>query len=154
MRRSVLKALGAAGAAGALGGLAGAQEGTTRTTAVADGGSPRILLGAQVEYWFGIAPGAIQGGENPTLAYRPGEQLEVTWINIDGEKHQLQFLDADGNVVTETGEGEGDVSVVSTSFTAPEGIVAYRCRYHPNSMRGEVREGSFETETVEETTTG
>ena len=156
-RRTVLRALGVAGTAAALGGLAGAQEttqgGTTRETTQAGTTTAdeqtNVILGAEVEYWLGIAPDPIQGEENPTLALEPGEQYLVTWINVDGERHRFQILDGNDEVLVESGDGEGIVSVVSVGFTATEEMARYRCLYHPDSMQGEVRQGSFGTTETE-----
>lgn len=149
-RRIVLKALGATGATAALGGLAASQEGGDDDgDDDDDGGQRRIILGGETDYWFGIYPDAIQGEENPTLAMEPGEQYSITWLPIDEETHQFQILDDGGDVLVESDEAEGFVSLLSIGFSASEEMATYRCGHHPDSMRGEIRQGTFETATTE-----
>ena len=146
-RRLVLKALGATGATTALGGLAAAQDDDDDDDDDGDD-ERRIVLGGQVDYWFGIYPDAIQGEENPTLYLEPGRQYSITWLPIDEQTHQFQILDDGGNVLVETDSAEGFVSVLTIGFTASEEMAVYRCEYHPESMQGRIRQGTFPTGTT------
>lgn len=154
-RRNVLKALGATGALAAFGGVAGAQETTQGgDQGVQIRGRP-ILLGGQVEYWFGLYPAQqgggggdgnaldVQGNQNPTLNLRAGQQYTVVWINMDGQPHDFVVLDGNGNPIeatrTEIVERQGATRAVT--FTARQNMAEYYCSVHPQSMRGGIQLG-------------
>ena len=163
-RRTVLKALGAAGVVAGTGGLAAAQETTQGTTeggqettqATTTGGEVAgtpIILGGESAHWFGLAPSPIHGDENPALSLREGERYTIIWINLDGAEHELIIESAEGGelVANESAGTPGETR--SATFTASPEIAEYYCEYHPESMRGQVEMGGFETETAGTETT-
>ncbi|SIR67258.1 hypothetical protein SAMN05421858_3264 [Haladaptatus litoreus] len=101
-----------------------------------------ILFGAQVSGWEGRLPGSIENEQNPSLELEPGTRYKVAWINRDGKRHQLQILDDSGNVLEETESGSERGANRSVTFTATRQMRQYRCRYHPQSMQGEVERQS------------
>ena len=168
-RRNFLIATGAVGAAASLGGLAAGQEttagqGTTgRETTTGQGTTTgaqatTILLGGEVEYWYGLAPEPIQGQENPTLRLQSGQRYELVWTNLDGHEHELIIEDANGNEIVATESNEQAGATASVTFTANERMAQYYCEYHPQRMRGDVQFGEgFQTTagtTAGGTTTG
>ena len=163
-RRNVLKALGVAGVLAGTGGVAAGQE-TTETTAEGTrettgatttggevAGTP-IILGGEVEHWYGLAPSAIHGEENPTLSLREGERYTVIWINLDGAEHEFIIEDANGEELAATESAETPGETRSVTFTASPEMAEYYCEYHPQAMRGQVETGGFETETAGTETT-
>lgn len=164
-RRTVLKATGIAGVTASLGGLAAGQDTTeegedegqdetTEETTVEGEGATTILLGGEVDYWFGLAPEPIQGEENPTLALEEGERYEIIWMNLDGREHELVVEDADGEELEASDSNEEAGATASVTVTAGEEMAEYYCEYHPESMRGNVELGEgFETTQGTETET-
>ncbi|MFC4448262.1 cupredoxin domain-containing protein [Halorussus aquaticus] len=161
-RRAFLRA-SAIGVAGSIAGCAGASDnrqetetttGTARETTTAREPDETIVLGGQVEYWYGLAPSGIQGRENPTLTVQPGTVYEVVWVNLDGAEHELRVFDADGQVVAAS-ESAAEVGARrSLVLDATERLARYDCEYHPQSMRGQVARGGTTTAgTTTETTT-
>ncbi|MFC4548754.1 MULTISPECIES: twin-arginine translocation signal domain-containing protein [Halorussus] len=154
-RRSFLLATGAVGAATSLGGLAAGQGTTTgQETTTAGGQATTILLGGEVEHWFGLAPSAIHGAENPTLQLQSGQRYEIVWMNLDGHEHELIIEDANGGEIVASESNEQMGATASLTFTASEEMAQYYCEYHPKRMRGDIQFGTgFETTTAGGTTT-
>lgn len=167
-RRRFLWSVGVASALAGVSGLGDAQETTTETDGQettdpeqetetapeAQDDATTIVLGGRTAYWFGLAPAAIEGRQNPTLQLRSGEQYRLVWINLDGEPHELRLEDGDENVVHRTETAEEVGATESVSFEATESLAGYRCEYHPEQMAGDVELGEgFETETETETGT-
>ncbi|WP_227352894.1 hypothetical protein [Haladaptatus salinisoli] len=163
-RRAILKATGAAAGVGLLGRMAMAQDGggngqTTTTTTTNgtettnggtqttdDGGQRTIILGGRVDYWLGLAPEVIAGAENPTLGLVPDEEYRLIWINLDGNRHRFQILDDQGDVIQSTGDTAQQGATREMTFRADEDMRRYRCRYHPDTMRGDINQsGEFRT---------
>ncbi|WP_227375215.1 hypothetical protein [Haladaptatus halobius] len=168
-RRAILKATGAAAGVGLLGRIAMAQDGggngnqttttttttnTTETTETTnggtettnDGGQRTIILGGRVNYWLGLNPEVIAGAENPTLGLVPDEEYRLIWINLDGNRHAFQILGEGGDLLESTGDTAQQGATREMTFRADEDMRRYRCRYHPNSMRGDIdRSGEFRT---------
>lgn len=170
-RRTLLKAAGALTGLGVLGRLTTAQDTTDSGTYTTDrvetsnassttdqanqsggnGGQKNqrnIILGARVGHWLGLAPKAIEGGRNPTLGFLPTERYKVTWINLDGEEHEFQIIGQkngeNGQVLYRTGSSSTQGETRSFTFKPTDRIRRYRCRYHPESMNGNIdRSGQF-----------
>lgn len=156
-RRTLLQA-SALGIAGSIAGCAGASENrheteTTPETTPMVQPDETVLLGGEVSHWFGLAPTAIHEAENPTLGLEPGTVYEIVWVNIDGVQHELRIFDADDNVVaaTETVSAVGETS--SVVLEATEQLARYDCRYHPQSMQGQISQQAMTTTPGETTTT-
>ncbi|MCO8242701.1 MULTISPECIES: hypothetical protein [unclassified Haladaptatus] len=167
-RRTLLKAAGALTGIGALGRMAMAQDtsndGTTYQTSTVEtsnqtsttnggggggGGNQRtIILGARVGHWLGLAPKEIEGGRNPTLGLIPTERYRIVWINLDGKEHEFQIIGQkngeNGQVLHRTGRSSKAGETRVLTFKPTDRIRRYRCRFHPNSMRGRIdRSGQF-----------
>ncbi len=182
-RRTILKAVGGLAGAGVLGRIAMAQDTqTTETTDTTNGGTETtdggtettngdervVILGGRTDAWLGLAPGVIERADNPTIGLAPGERYRVVWINLDGARHQLQILGEENGeedvVLRETEETSRRGATRSISFRATDRMRRYRCRYHPDDMRGNIvrsddfgtgTEGTFTTEDeTTETTNG
>jgi plastocyanin len=161
-RRTLLRA-SAIGLAGSIAGCAGASEnrqqtetttgGAQETTASAQDPEETIVLGGQVEYWYGVAPSSLQGRENPALTMEPGTVYEVVWVNLDGVEHELRLFDGNDEVdaATESASEAGESR--SVVLEATEQLARYDCEYHPERMRGQVRAEAGETTAGTTTTT-
>jgi plastocyanin len=117
------------------------QQGGNRSNATIGGrgaGSATVVLGGQTDGWLGLAPDAIEGVRNPGLALAAGAQYRVVWVNLDGRRHQFVLADASGAVVAETQPGERTGVTRSVRFEATRNLATYRCRFHPQRMRGRV----------------
>ncbi|WP_276278915.1 hypothetical protein [Halorussus caseinilyticus] len=162
-RRTVLRA-SALGVAGSIAGYAGASENRQETETTTEGtgetttarqSDETVVLGGQVEYWYGLAPSEIQGRENPTLTMRPGTVYEVVWVNLDGVEHELRVFDGNDEEVVSTSSSSAVGASRSVVFEATDRLARYDCEYHPESMRGQVTQGGTTTGgTATETTTG
>ena len=179
-RRSLLRAAGAVAGVGVLGSLAGAQDGgtettnttatnttetdtteTTETTGTVTGEDQVTILGGRVDYWLGLAPELIERTENPNVDLDTGSQHRVVWVNLDGARHQFQIIGErdgeDGVVLEETEPSSRRGEKREVTFQATDRMRRYRCRFHPDQMRGNITFGgggtaTFTTEGTEETT--
>lgn len=145
-RRTVLRGIGATAAALGLSGVAAGQDGneTGDGTAGEDGSIPIILAGEATQ-WVGLAPASILGEENPALELSAGEEYEIVWINIDGEPHNLIFLDENEEPIESSDDSEMAGEAVSMTVEATEEMVEYYCEYHPEDMRASVElDGGFD----------
>jgi plastocyanin len=80
---------------------------------------------------------------SPTsLEAEPGTSLEVTLVNEDEATHSLTFEDPAFDIETAIGE-------ISGSLELPDGDATYPffCKYHPDTMRGELVAGAGGTGT-------
>jgi hypothetical protein len=129
-------------------------ETTTGPGATTGGGAQAIKLGGKIPGWQGRAPEAIAGETNPTLSLQSGTTYRLTWVNLDGAKHELIIEAANGTelVATESTSKEGATRTVT--FTATEQMAQYYCEYHPNSMRGNIQFGRATGPDDTQTTTG
>lgn len=132
-RRTVLKTGSAIGLSAAVAGIVGAQEGGE-----AQQEPTTVVFGGQTEYWYGIAPAAIQGQENPMLELQTGTQYEVVWIGIDDAEHEFVIEDANDSNLAESPSAAGVGETASVQFEATEAMDEYYCEYHPRSMRGAI----------------
>ncbi len=125
------------------------QTGTTNGGGGGGGGNQRtIILGARVGHWLGLAPKEIEGGRNPTLGLVPTERYRIIWINLDGKEHEFQILGQkngeNGQVLYRTGRSSKAGETRMLTFKPTDRIRRYRCRFHPDSMRGRInRSGQF-----------
>ena len=99
-----------------------------------------IRLGGQVSGWVGQSPGSIHGKTNPTLTLKPGTTYKISWTDLDGVEHQLQILDANGKVLEQTENGQDRGETKSVTFTAMQQMKQYRCKFHPTTMKGKVKQ--------------
>ena len=93
-------------------------------------------LGATTSAWVGLEPPIIAQLRNPTLEFAPEQRVEITWVNLDGNPHQLLVEDSTGDVLvrSETTTTEGATRTVT--FEARQEMVEYICDFHPVQMRG------------------
>ena len=158
----LLKVIGGAGIGINVAGFASAQDGSDQGTqsgndhqqsgtdhqgkshdhGMSSGNQRQILLGGQVSGWQGKVPESIRGDQNPSLELRPGTKYKISWINLDGVNHQFQILDNNGNVLEQTKADSQRGITRSFTFTATKKMKRYRCKFHPQSMRGTIREHS------------
>ena len=132
-RRRLLRLAGAAGIATGLSGCATPFETDAEPDEPAE-----IELEGHTSGWIGRRPDSIEDEENPTLELTVGRTYDLVWENADGQPHNFEILDGDGEVLVETDVvGERGESQ-SVSFEASEEMVAYHCGPHPTSMRGEI----------------
>ena len=134
-RRQFIQIGGGVAVLGAVGGYATADS---HDEDEEDGDAHSFELEGTTGGWVGVAPGEIDGEENPTLSLVAGEEYEITFENVDGAPHNLRILDDEDEVLesTEDVEDEGDTATVS--FTASEEMAAYDCGIHSNTMRGDL----------------
>ncbi|MCO8256802.1 hypothetical protein NKF26_23575 [Haladaptatus sp. AB618] len=127
-RRTFLKVIGGVSAGLGTVGLTSAQKQT------------EIRLGGQVSGWVGQSPGSIHGEKNPTLTLKPGTTYKISWTDLDGVEHRLQILDTNGKILEQTEDGEEQGETKSVTFTATAEMKRYRCKYHPTTMKGKVKQ--------------
>lgn len=112
-----------------------------------DGASDDIIEpGTRIEFsgdtggWVGIAPGGIEGEENPTLALGEGESYEIGWTESDGAAHNIEIRDDSGAVVndlaTSLTSDPGDDQWLE--FEASSEMVEYVCNPHAGTMVGDI----------------
>ena len=136
-RRRLLQLAAATATAGASAGLSGCID-------VFDSGSDEpetVELEGHSSGWVGVAPESIEGEENPTLELTEGETYELTWENADGQPHNFEILDGDGEAVVETEIVEEQGENQTLEIEAAREMAVYRCGPHPSSMRGTVQVG-------------
>lgn len=131
-RRTLLKTTAVVGATVSLGGVAMAQSSNGAI------GSTTIKFDGEVSGWHGRAPSSIEDETNPTLTLEAGTEYTVTWTNTDGQPHNFQMLDSDGNVLHKSEIMSEQGASQTTSFTATSKMAQYNCAVHPSSMVGEV----------------
>ncbi|WP_266080942.1 cupredoxin domain-containing protein [Haladaptatus caseinilyticus] len=141
-RRTFLGKLGGASVALGMCGLVAGQDGNGNGRTGAQTNQRTILLGAEVPGWEGRLPSSIENEQNPTLELQPGTRYKVAWINRDGAQHQLEILDNDENVLEQTESASERGVNLSVTFTATREMSQYRCRFHPESMRGDIEQQS------------
>lgn len=91
-----------------------------------------IVLSATTAGWTGIEPKRIEGEKNPTLVLAPGREYVITWKNADGQPHNVEIWDDNGEVVddyvTELMATEG--ATQSLEIEADERMAEYVCEIH------------------------
>ena len=128
-RRGFLAATATTGLAG-VGGRVGAQSGNAAST---------IRLGGEIPGWQGREPTAVRGETNPTLVLEPGRIYRIEWENVDGTRHNVAMLDADGNTIERTPFVTERGATQRFAFEATAAMAEYVCEAHPGSMRGDIR---------------
>ncbi len=90
--------------------------------------------------WEGIEPAPIEGETNPTLVLTEGVEYDLVWENADGQPHNIEIHDGDGEVVgdysTEIVEAEGERQTLTIEATAE--MAEYVCVVHPTTMVGPI----------------
>ncbi|WP_458188568.1 plastocyanin/azurin family copper-binding protein [Haladaptatus sp. NG-WS-4] len=82
-------------------------------------------FGGRVQAWEARAPQSISGQQNPPLELQTGQVYEVTWENLDGQPHNFQLQDENGqglavifpDVQTNTGGGNQTTTTTTTTAT-------------------------------------
>lgn len=101
----------------------------------------QVDLEGQIGNWVGIAPSELEGVENPTLVLQAGEDYELGWSEGDGNGHNIEIRDENGDVVndlsTDVVEEPGDDQWLE--FTASSDMVEYVCNPHSSNMAGEIQ---------------
>jgi len=123
-RRNFLRATVVAGGVASLSTVAAAQEN-------------QIELHGRVAGWEGVSPAGIEGEINPTLEVEAGETYTITWVNVDGETHNLVVVDDDGFQILRTELEPEQGASQTVQFEATENMGEYYCEIHPRSMRGQ-----------------
>lgn len=143
-RRTVLKGTAVAGATSGFGGTAagGYQElldGLDADSVTqSDDVARRFNLLAIVSGWIGIGPAEINARTNPALRLVEGEDYEVWWLNGDGNHHNFNILNEEGDVLETTGTLTEQGETLSVTFTADSEMASYKCFPHPVQMWGPV----------------
>lgn len=145
-RRNVLKGTAAAGA---LAGMSGTAAGDLQAlldqanvqTALQQS-APNVarqfnLLGI-VSGWIGIGPAEIGAETNPALRVVEGRDYEVFWVNGDGNHHNFNILDENGNVLQSTDTLNENGATARLTFTAEPQMASYKCLPHPVQMWGRI----------------
>lgn len=143
-RRTLLKGTAATGALAGLGGTAAAEyrellEDADVESAMQDSDAARnfALLGI-VGGWTGIGPAEIDSRTNPALRLIEGEEHQVFWVNGDGNHHNFNLRNEDGDVVESTNIVTEQGGTQTITFTAEPSLEEYFCAPHPVQMRGPV----------------
>ena len=93
-------------------------------------------LGATTVSWLGLDPPLIARIRNPTLQFPPGKQVEITWVNLDGNTHQFLIEDGTGDVLAKTEATTTEGATRTIRFEARQEMVEYVCDFYPAQMRG------------------
>lgn len=137
-RRTFLKGVAATGAIASAGSSVAAEDDDEETEEEAI----PIVLGGKTEHWFGLSPEPIEGEENPTLQLQVDQEYKITWINMDGEPHELAVLDEDETELEVAGEELDPIGETQQlEFTATEEMAIYYCTVHPTTMVGDIEIG-------------
>lgn len=96
----------------------------------------RYRLGATTAAWRGLEPPFIAQLRNPTFEFVPGQQVELTWVNLDGNRHRLLIEDSTGNVLAATEATSTEGATRTLTFEARQEMVEYVCEFYPAQMRG------------------
>lgn len=100
-----------------------------------------IVLDGFTAGWEGIGPAPIEGETNPTLVLTEGVEYDLVWENADGQPHNIEIHDGDGEVVgdysTEIVEAEGERQTLTIEATAE--MAEYVCVVHPTTMVGPIQ---------------
>ena len=100
------------------------------------GQTARYRLGATTVSWLGLEPPLIAQIRNPTLQFPPGKRVEITWVNLDGNRHQFLIEDGTGDVLAETEATTTEGATRTITFEARQEMVEYVCDFYPAQMRG------------------
>lgn len=98
-----------------------------------------IRLGAEAAGWKGRQPASIEGTTNPPLKLTTGTTYDLTWENLDGEKHELVITNGGGTELASTDATKHKGATQTTAFTAEPKMIAYHDPYHPESMHGKIQ---------------
>ncbi|WP_114576608.1 plastocyanin/azurin family copper-binding protein [Saliphagus sp. LR7] len=99
-----------------------------------------IVLDGFTAGWEGVEPAAIEGETNPALVLTGGAEYDLVWENADGQPHNIEIHDDDGEIVddysTEIVEEEGETQTLTIEATAE--MAEYVCIVHPTTMVGPI----------------
>lgn len=96
----------------------------------------RYRLAATTAAWLGLEPPIIARVQNPSIEVVPGQEVEITWVNRDGNTHQFVVADSSRNVLAKTEPSSTEGATRSVTFEARQEMMQYFCDYHPAQMRG------------------
>ncbi|MDJ1432644.1 plastocyanin/azurin family copper-binding protein [Halostagnicola sp. A-GB9-2] len=149
-RRTALKVTGAAAATALVAGCSDDDDGNggDDDDDGGDDGGETIEPGTEIELlgytggWEGVAPEEIEGEDNPTLNLEEGEEYDFTWENADGDEHNLEIWDDDGELVddeyqTDFSSSEGETETLE-GVEASDDMAEYVCEPHSSTMNGEI----------------
>ncbi|ELY45661.1 plastocyanin/azurin family copper-binding protein [Natronorubrum sulfidifaciens] len=142
-RRKALKVTGAAAATALVAGCSDDDNGNGDDgddTYDIEAGT-EIVLYAETAGWIGEEPADIDEVTNPTLVLEEGEDYTIGWNEGDGQTHNIEIRNDDGDVVDdleteEVSEGGDDQFL---DFTASEEMSTYVCDPHETSMIGDLQ---------------
>ncbi|OVE83635.1 plastocyanin/azurin family copper-binding protein [Natronolimnobius baerhuensis] len=148
-RRTAMKLTGAAAATALVAGCSDDDDGNGNGNGNGDDNGDEaealepgteIELDGQTAGWEGIAPDAIAGETNPTLVLEEGESYELGWSEGDGQDHNIEIRNDDGDVVDdlETDEVSDPDDDQWLEFEASTEMVEYVCDPHEGSMAGDI----------------
>lgn len=133
-RRSLLRLL-SGGAAAGLAGCTNLQ--IIRNDPSGEYAVPEFELGAETSNWRGLAPEQIKTDKNPILRMRPGDEIKLTWRNLDGHPHKFVIEDSLGNTLLETETLSEKGKALTVTFEADQEMTSYLDPHEPVMMRGE-----------------
>ena len=93
-------------------------------------------LGATTSAWMGLAPPVIENLRNPTIEVLPGQEVEITWVNLDGNRHKFLIEDGTGDVLVESEATTTEGATRTVRFEARQEMVEYVCEFYPVQMHG------------------
>lgn len=134
-RRSVLQ-LAAGASLSALAGCTNLR--VTRNEPAGEDPVTAFELAARSGGWRGVAPEQIRGDRNPILRMAPGDSIELTWTNRDGERHKFVIEDSLGNTLVETEESTERGATRTMTFDAAREMTTYVDPHHHVMMHGEM----------------
>jgi hypothetical protein len=142
-RRTLLKTTAATGALAGLGGTAAAEyrevlEDVDVESAMQGDAARNFAILGIVGGWTGIGPAEIDSRTNPPLRLIEGEEHQVFWVNGDGNHHNFNIRNEDGDVVESTEIITEQGATQTLTFTADSSLAEYFCAPHPVQMRGPI----------------
>lgn len=143
-RRTLLRGTAATGALAGFAGTGAAEvreilEGVDVESAIQDSDAARnFMFVGIVGGWIGVGPAEIDTLSNPTLRLVEGEEHEIFWVNGDGNHHNFNLQNEDGEVILSTELVTEQGATQRVSFTPESGLSDYFCAPHPVQMRGQV----------------
>ncbi|AHF99525.1 hypothetical protein HALLA_12725 [Halostagnicola larsenii XH-48] len=133
---------GGGGDGGGGGGDGGSGNGGGETDVSAWEDVEEIELEGQTSGWVGVAPDPIADEENPTLVLFNGQEYTISFENTDGQEHNLQILNGDGDVVddyeTDSISSEGETATLE-GVQASDEMTNYICEPHESTMDGQIQ---------------
>ncbi|MDG5821199.1 plastocyanin [Natronococcus sp. A-GB7] len=91
-----------------------------------------IVLSATTAGWKGVEPEPIAGEKNPALVLEAGREYVLSWMNEDGQPHNIEIWDESGDLVGDYGTDlmETEGATQSLEFEASAEMAEYVCEIH------------------------